>query len=92
MKLKIVTQISNDVDYHCITFDMWTLRSLHCFMSLTLHFINKNTWKLETLNLGAYPFEGAHGSGEIADKIKILLDEWELPFEKLVAISCDNAS
>uniref|UniRef100_H3B6J7 HAT C-terminal dimerisation domain-containing protein n=1 Tax=Latimeria chalumnae TaxID=7897 RepID=H3B6J7_LATCH len=69
---------------YCITFDIWTSRSIQSYISLIVHYIS--------LQLGANPFPGHHGAEELASKLRELVDSWELSFEKLVAITCGNTS
>lgn len=85
-------KIRHDVNRYCITFDIWTSRAQDSYISLTVHYVDTHDWSLRDLRLGAHPFPGSHDAESMADKIKELLRDWELPLEKLVAVTCDNAS
>lgn len=91
-KASIIHKMQTEIAKYCLTFDIWTSRSQDAYLSLTIHYIHSGTWQLCDLRLGVNKFEGRHGAEDIAEKIMELLEEWNLPFEKMSAATCDNAS
>ena len=91
-KAEIINTIQNQISWFCITFDIWTSRCQDGYISLTVHYIDKKSWQMTDLRLGAYLFQGRHGASEIAEKVTELLEEWQLPLDKLCGVTCDNAS
>ena len=91
-KAEIINTIQNQISWFCITFDIWTSRCQDGYISLTVHYIDKKSWQLTDLRLGAYLFQGRHGASEIAEKVTELMEEWQLPLDKLCGVTCDNAS
>ena len=60
--------------------DMWTSRSNDCYISATLHFINKN-FELKKFVLACQPFTGQHTAAALAKALDKVLQA-DLPFLK----------
>nr|XP_022909869.1 zinc finger BED domain-containing protein 4-like [Onthophagus taurus] len=77
----------------CLTVDGWSSRNQDSFYSVTAHYVvkeEKRTYLASDL-LGCVSFADKHTGENIANKLKIILNEWEIS-EKITAIISDNAS
>ena len=90
--LEIISAVKEDVS--CIGFstDLWTSRSGHPFMSLTVHFIDKD-WELHRWTPYVAPFPARHTGKNIAMGLDAMLEDLGLSGEQweLFAVN-DNAS
>ncbi|WVZ14298.1 hypothetical protein V8G54_011864 [Vigna mungo] len=87
-KAKLKIFLSKQCERVCLTTDTWTSIQNLNYMSLTVHFIDKD-WKLqkEILNFS----QTAGHSGElIAKHVEACLNNWEL--KRVLSISVDNAT
>ena len=82
--LDIITAVKTDVSCISFTTDMWTSRAGNPFMSLTIHFIDKN-WVLHRWTPYVAPFPARHTGKNIALGLDAMVEElglsghqWEL--------------
>ena len=80
-----------EVHYVSATTDLWTSSSTDPYISLTVHFI-ANDWSLKSFCLGTVYISADHTGQNIAEAITDILDNWELPPDKVVATTTDNGS
>ena len=78
-----------EASYISATTDLWTSSSTDPYISLTVHFITNN-WALKSFCLGTVYISTDHTGQNIAEAITDILDNWELPPDKLVATTTDN--
>lgn len=63
-RAKVLEEINN-VTYYAATTDMWTIRTTHCCMSLTLHFIQNWTLCSRYFQTGYYLTTGYNHTGAV---------------------------
>ena len=56
---KIVEEIKNNVEYFCVTTDIWSSRVMESYMAETLHYVTE-AFDMRTLTLEVTPLRGAH--------------------------------
>ena len=90
--LNIITAVKGDVSCVGFTTDLWTSRAGHPFMSLTVHFIDKD-WELHRWTPYVAPFPARHTGKNISLGLDAMIDDLGLTGEQwdLFAIN-DNAA
>jgi len=73
------------------TTDLWTSAANCPYLSLTVHFIDKN-WEIKLYCLDTVPLLSDHTGKNIAEALKDVLANWSLDHNKLVATTTDNGS
>ncbi|KAI3629692.1 hypothetical protein MIR68_011127 [Amoeboaphelidium protococcarum] len=73
------------------TTDMWTSPNRIPFMCVTGHYIDKN-WDLQSALIDFVPFTGKHSEVKISEKFRLIAQESFGGFEKVLSVTCDNAS
>lgn len=79
----------NSVKHVSITTDIWTSDSNVAYITVTCHFINKNTLLTRVLN--TQKIAEAHTGVNIAAAMSKILDDWNIK-EKVVTIVSDSAA
>ncbi|KAF1316110.1 hypothetical protein FI667_g15657, partial [Globisporangium splendens] len=83
--------IRKGCDYYSMTSDIWTARSVHSYISLTLHYVDENfspkSWTLEVEEL-----PGIHDGEAISRAIGGIMRRWELPPIRCTKLLRDGAS
>ena len=79
------------VEYYALTTDLWTSRVTQPYMSLTVHFINKD-WVLTSRCLQTSYFPEDHTGEMIATALKEALQSWEMPEDMLICVTKDNTT
>lgn len=74
----------------CITTDCWTSRNNAGYIAITFHFI-ENNFLLKSVLLSCHEFSDSHTSQNLSQKIKSIIQEWNLENKIIFAVS-DNAS
>ncbi|KAK0141639.1 Zinc finger BED domain-containing protein 1 [Merluccius polli] len=77
--------------FYATTTDMWSSRTTHPYMSLTIHFIDQ-AWNLRSRCLQTSYFPEDHTGQEIARGLSEALESWGLNQDHLVCVTTDNAS
>ena len=90
--LEIITAVKGDVSCVGFTTDMWTSRAGYPFMSLTVHFIDKD-WELHRWTPYVAPFPARHTGKNISLGLDAMIDVFGLSGDRweLFAIN-DNAA
>ncbi|XP_076838907.1 zinc finger BED domain-containing protein 4-like [Brachyhypopomus gauderio] len=92
---KVRKQISGELKCAKVlsfTTDIWTSDvSPMSLLSLTVHWLNP-TCEHRSAMLGAKNFRGSHTSDAIATALTTMIDEWEIPFDKVHVMLSDNAA
>ena len=73
------------------TTDIWTSIGMEAYMAVTAHFINAD-WELQAYVLETKEMEESHTGENIAHRLGEVVDSFEIPNFKRVAIVHDNAS
>ena len=89
-KTKITQAIKNGLCFFSITTDGWTSRANHSYITHTVHYINES-WEFHSHLLDTAQLETAHTGSNLASELIESLDKWNLPVDKVVAVTTDNA-
>ncbi|KAL3988405.1 serine protease 27 [Sarotherodon galilaeus] len=73
------------------TMDTWSSRTSDLFMSLTMHYVDKD-WKLQNKCFERSFFPEDHTGENIAKVLKEFLSSWNLQEEKEVCVTTDNGA
>ncbi|CAL9689321.1 unnamed protein product [Knipowitschia caucasica] len=88
------TEVSNalsSVEFFASTTDMWSSRTSDPYLSLTIHYVDKD-WKLQNKCLETSFFPDDHTGENIAKGLKEFLNSWKLGEEKQVCVTTDNGA
>ena len=77
--------------YYAVTTDLWTSRARHAYTGLTVHYIN-DAFTLQSHLLETREFPDSHTATNIAEELEGIIQEWNLPLDKLSAATTDNGS
>ena len=80
-----------EAKYFSSTTDLWTSCANQPYLSLTVHFIDKE-WVLQSYCLDTSPLFEDHTGQNISEAIKDIYQNWQLPVANLVATTTDNGS
>lgn len=80
----------NEIDYVCLTTDLWTSRVNDAYIAITGHYLNKNL-ELKTFLLKCAQFQDTHSSANIQAALLETTNEWDLT-DKINFIVSDNAA
>ena len=89
-KAKVSSALLSDMQSFAITTDGWTSRSNCSYVSLTVHYINKD-WEMCCHLLETAEIMTDHTAPNLAAGLKDALERWKLPLGKLPAAVTDNA-
>ena len=90
-KEKLERILSANESKYAITTDIWTSVSNDAYISLTLHFID-NSWELKSYTLVTYSFPEQHTGDNIVEKLKEVINEYNITDNNVVAIVHDQGS
>ena len=90
-RYQLKQEVVKDVDYYCITTDIWTSMTQDAYLAVTLHYINQD-FKLEERTLETISFPGKHSGLHISTKLREILFTFNLPLEKCSMVVRDNGS
>ena len=79
-----------EVEFCCLTTDLWTSKATMGFMTVTCHYISKE-WSMESVILETIHIDVAHTSENLAAALKTVTDEWNIN-SKVHCVITDNAS
>ena len=68
--------------------DIWTSVATQSYIAVTGHFVSSN-WELRTYLLQAIKFPESHTAENIGDKLKKILSNFGIGFEKIVLVVHD---
>ena len=85
MKAKLDT-----IDFVSISFDGWTSDALQNSIAVLCHGITPN-WTLETFLLDVVPVDESETAVHIANMVRRVLKEWDIPLEAVVTAATDGA-
>ena len=77
------------VVYFSFTIDAWTSRVNHSYITHTAHYIDK-LWNLGCHLLYFTEITSKHTAVNLAEKLQESLARWDLPEDKLVAVTTDS--
>nr|XP_054606785.1 E3 SUMO-protein ligase ZBED1-like [Nothobranchius furzeri] len=91
---EVRTEVANalsSVEFFASTTDMWSSRTSDPYMSLTIHYVDKD-WKLKNKCLETSFFPEDHTGENIAKGLKEFLSSWNLQEEKQVCVTTDSGA
>ena len=86
-----IIEMLKEPSHIALTTDIWTSVATQVYITVTAHFVSSN-WKLRTYLLQTITSPESHTSENIGDKIKEILSNFEVGFEKIVAVVHDQGS
>lgn len=86
VKLKLI-----NAEAVSLTTDGWTSLNNQSFWTVTVHFIDENTYTLESFLLGCTKFNERHTAENLAEFLKKTIVDWDIN-NKVSAVSSDNAA
>ena len=89
-KAKITKAMEEGLLFFSITTDGWTSRANHSYITHTIHYINES-WELCSHLLDTAELSSEHTGVNLASELEESLHNWNLPADKLVAVTTDNA-
>ena len=91
VKDNIVAASLKDATFFAATTDFWTSGTCHPYLTITVHFIDRE-WDLKSFSLDTAALYEDHTGENIACAITDVLDNWNLDFKDLIATTTDNGS
>ena len=82
--------MKNEAKFITLTTDIWTSIATESYITVTAHYIDDN-WELQAFVLETMPFPDRHTGINIADKLKGLVERWEI-MDNAGMVSHDQAS
>ena len=80
-----------EVHFMAITTDIWTSRANDAYLSLTMHFVD-SSWDMISCVLATAPFPEHHTAVNIVDKVKQVVEEYNIDINCLLAVVHDQCS
>lgn len=75
--------------FFAATTDFWTSGTCHPYLTVTVHFIDRE-WDLKSFSLDTSALYEDHTGENVACAITDVLDNWNLSFKNLIATTTDN--
>ena len=82
--------LKNKAKFITLTTDIWTSIATESYITATAHYIDDN-WELQAFVLETMPFPDRHTGINIVDKLKGLVERWEI-MDNVGMVSHDQAS
>ena len=86
-----VIEMLKEPSHIALTTDIWTSVATQSYITVTAHFVSSN-WELRTYLLQTMNFPESHTAENIGDKLKDILSNFGIGFEKIVAVVHDQGS
>ncbi len=86
----VLDELKN-LKYFSATTDLWSSSTMEPYISLTVHFITEE-WRLDSKCLQVLFIPEDHTGKNLAEALKLSLEQWSLQQDSLVAITTDNGS
>lgn len=87
---KVETELKS-IQFFSSTTDLWSSRTLHPYMSYTIHYIDQE-WEMRSYCLQTAFLPSDHTGDNIADALEATMNGWNLKPEHQVCITTDNGS
>ena len=88
---EIIVQQLESVEFFSATTDMWSSNTMEPYMSYTVHFIDSH-WKRQSRCLETLYTPVDHTAENLADGMKVILENWNLSSTKQVCITTDSGA
>jgi hypothetical protein len=76
--------------YYALTADSWTSLANQGYTTCTAHFIDKNTWQLQSLVLGIFEKDGASTAVDTVAYVEHQMELYDLTYSEMVAVATDT--
>ena len=86
-----LVQSIGDSDHYAITTDLWTSRANHSYCCLTIHYVSAD-FILRSHLLETKEFPDSHTAENVAEELKVILNQWEFSMDNIVTATTDNCS
>ena len=86
-----IQQQLSEAEYFAITTDMWTSRSKHAYIGVTVHYFTKQ-FELCSHLLATKEFPESHRTENISELLPKVLSEWKLSTDVVSGVTTDNGS
>ena len=90
-KDNIKRYFQSEVHFMAVTTDIWTSHKNDAYFSLTMHFVD-SSWDMISCILATAPFPEHHTAVNIVDKMKQVMEEYDIESNHLLAIVHDQCS
>jgi len=84
-------QKMSQAKYFAITTNMWTSRSKHSYIGVTVHYFT-NQFELQSHLLATKEFLESHMVENISELLPKILSEWKLSVDAVSGVTTDNGS
>ena len=83
--------LESELHFMAITTDIWTSRANDAYLSLTMHFVD-SSWDMISCVLATAPFPEHHTTVNIVDKVKQVVEKYNIEINRLLAVVHDQCS
>ncbi|KAM4557393.1 E3 SUMO-protein ligase ZBED1-like [Fundulus diaphanus] len=88
---KVKTAINTNNSKLALTTDVWTSVATEAYLGVTCHYITDD-WDMQSISLTTMPLQGRHTASNIAEWLEQVVDRFEIPPSKIIAIVHDNGA
>lgn len=86
-----ITKELCDVEYLALTTDMWSSCNMMPYMSVTVHYVNKE-WTLQSKCLQTSVMLESHTADNLEEALRHAINNWKLQEGKIACITIDNGA
>lgn len=80
-----------DVEYLALTMDMWSSCTMMPYMSLTVHYVDKE-WAMKSKCLQTSFTPQAHTADNLEEALRGAIEEWKIQEKQIACITTDNGA
>lgn len=77
--------------YFSITCDIWSSLALDSYLGVTVHYISEDFYR-KVVMVRCLPYNAKHTGDSIKERIRYILEKWQLPEARLHCVVSDTAS
>ncbi|XP_035981203.1 zinc finger BED domain-containing protein 1-like [Fundulus heteroclitus] len=88
---KVKTAINTNNSKLALTTDIWTSVATEAYLGVTCHYITDD-WDMQSISLTTMPLQDRHTASNIAEWLEQVVDRFEIPPSKIIAIVHDNGA
>ncbi|XP_067226603.1 E3 SUMO-protein ligase ZBED1-like [Chanodichthys erythropterus] len=86
-----ITKELGDIEYLALTTDMWSSCNMMPYMSVTVHYVNKN-WTLQSKCLQTCFIPESHTADNLEEALREAINDWKLQEKQIACITTDNGA
>ncbi|XP_044155622.1 E3 SUMO-protein ligase ZBED1-like [Bufo gargarizans] len=87
----VTDTINHNESRIALTADIWTSVATEAYLGITCHYIGDD-WKMNSICLTTMPLEERHTAAHIAEWLEEVLERFQIPPKKIIALVHDNAA